>query len=268
MLIPNKIWPRTVMAVWSTVEDMRETERLIYSLYPTWGCRQTSQRMKTWMGTNWPVLRTIRPILRTFLCVSLFEIIPGWALRWSFLDIFLWIVCKNGFCGNVIKVKKQKFYILTIKKPSPGEFCWPAAGGDQLTHQLMEPLRSQKNKLTFLFYRNKCHESLILPKLANFSFLIRLSCLWCNDMRLHINRQAFIKIRILLQFPCMSEWLLSAMGLAAVTSFSEDVATASAAVATGSAVFFFRTAVAAEEFLVTCANSMSASWSNDESLKF
>jgi hypothetical protein len=87
-------------------------------------------------------------------------------------------------------------------------------------------------------------------------------------MRLHINRQAFLKIRILLQFPCMSEWLLSAMGLAAVTSFFEAVATASAAVATGSAAFFFRTAVAAEEFLVTGANSMSASYSDEKSFMF
>jgi hypothetical protein len=66
----------------------------------------------------------------------------------------------------------------------------------------------------------------------------------------------------------MSEWLLTAAALAAVTSFSEAVATALAAVATGSAAFFFRTAVAAEEFLVTWANSISASCSNDESLKF
>jgi hypothetical protein len=65
----------------------------------------------------------------------------------------------------------------------------------------------------------------------------------------------------------MSEWLLSAMAVAAVTSFSEAVATALAAVATGSAVIFFRTAVAVEEFLVTGANSMSASCSDDESLK-
>ncbi len=190
MLIPNKIWSRTVMAVLSTDVDLRETERLfyskvyctqVYSVNPTWGCRQTSQRMKTWMGTNWPALRTIRPILRNFLCVSLFEIIPGGALRWSFLDIFWWTVCKNGFCGNVIKVRKQKYYILTIKKSSPGEFCWPAPGGDQLTHQLMELLLSQKNKQTFLFYRKK---NVMRVWYFPTFFLIRLSCLWCKDIRL------------------------------------------------------------------------------------
>jgi hypothetical protein len=77
-----------------------------------------------------------------------------------------------------------------------------------------------------------------------------------------------MKKRILLQFPCMSEWLLSAMAVAAVTSFSEAVATALAAVATASAAFFFRTAVAAEEFLVTGANSMSASYCDEKSFMF
>ncbi len=48
-------------------------------------------------------------------------------------------------------------------------------------------------------------------------------------MRLHIKQTGVYKI--LLQFPCMSEWLLSATALAAVTSFSEAVATALAAVA-------------------------------------
>jgi hypothetical protein len=62
----------------------------------------------------------------------------------------------------------------------------------------------------------------------------------------------------------MSEWVLSTTALATVTSFPEAVATALAAVATGSAIFFFRTA---KEFLVTWANSMSASC-DDESLMF